>query len=111
MKTLSKKLLAVLTALTMIGALGITALAESTGDNQKTIGEDFIIGMNSKSTTFAKNPKSNLIKNTYRLILPFTLPSDVTAEKLATLTKAELQAEIALDTGVTSLTVAVLPIT
>lgn len=111
MKTLTKKLLAVLTALTMLGTLGITALAEGTEDNPKSINADFIIGMNSNATTFAKNPTSNLIKNTYRLILPFTLPSDVTAEKLKTLAKAELQAEVAPSTGVTSLTVAVVPIT
>lgn len=119
MKTLTKKLLAVLTVLTMLGTLGITALAEGTEDNPKSINAKFVISMNNKSGAsylITKNPSTVYVKNTVSPVFPFDLKDEITDDQLAKLSKAELQCTIAFGSknandNVTAFDVTAVPIT
>lgn len=112
MKTLTKRLLAVLTVLTMLGTLGITALAEDTEVNPLSKAPEFRIAMNNTSGKEAvtKNPISSFVRSSISPVFPFDLTSDITADKLAKLLKAELQCKIVCaDTS--KFTVSAVPIT
>lgn len=112
MKTLTKRLLAVLTALTMLGTLGITALAESTEVDPLSKETEFRIAMNNTSGKEAvtKDPTSSFVRSSISPVFPFDLTSDITDDKLAKLLKAELQCKIVCaDTS--KFTVSAVPIT